>query len=332
MDEIRRLDFDTHLFGPVRSLAWDGDEVRDLAAGDTRFRLDGTSKRGGFTFGFHFDVTVTGPDGIAAVAKRRGTTALVMTGPTKRRQLGRDCYFADAYDYPIALFRGPDGRPLLAHCPQQYTVLHLDDARTGKRLTARRPTRTDYFHSHLLASPSGRWLASHGWVWHPFEAVLVFDVARVLADPALLDRTGWPFASRIDGEVAGIGWAADDHLLVSTTNDDPLGTDEDGAMLLASSIGCFDPAADAWCYRTQLERVAGELLDLGDHRHVVAFDGHPRLLDARTGETLRAWEDLPTGHRASCIDDRDRRPLALDHGHRRFAVGSDERVTIVELG
>ncbi len=332
MDEIHRQDIDISRLGPVRSLAWDGDELCDLAAGDARYRLDGTAERGKFYWGYGFDVTVIGPDEINAVAKRRGTKAIVSTGWRKNRQVNRDFYYADTYDYPITLFRGPDGRPLLAHCPTSYTHLQIDDARTGKRLTARRRTRKDYFHSRLSGSPSGRYLASAGWVWHPFEAIQVFDVAAALMDPKPLDGRGIELGSGIDGDVAGYAWTADDHLVVSTSDEEPLGNDEGGAMLGDSAIGCLDVAAGTWCYRTKLERAAGEVLDLGDHRHVVAFDGCPRLIDTRTGKTLRAWEDLPTGHRASCIDDRDRRPLAIDHGRRRFAVASDERVTMVGIG
>ena len=326
MDEIRRIDFIQP--GPVRSLAWVGDEVCDLAAGGTRFRLDGTLERATFFWGFDFDTAVSGPAGIAAVLKRRGTKALVWSGPDQVRQLNRDYYFADAFDYPLALFTGPQGQPLLAHCPDSYRTLQLEEAGSGRRLTARRTKSPDFFHSRLAASPSGHWLASAGWAWHPFETVLLFEVGPALADPRRLDRTVRP---PLEGEVAGIAWTVENHLLISSL-EEPTADDPAGGYQPIFKIGCFDPDSGQWCYRTDLPKVAGELLDLGDHRHVVAFDGYPRLLDARSGLALRTWPELPTGARASCLFDRDRQPLALDQGRARFAVANDSTVTIIELG
>jgi hypothetical protein len=206
--------------------------------------------------------------------------------------------------------------------------LQIEEARSGRRLTVRRTRSPDFFHSRLAASPSGRWLASAGWVWHPFETVLLFEVEAVLADPRQLDHSGAP---ALAGEVAGIAWTADNHLLISSI-EEPVGDDATGDYRPTFGLGCFDPDSRQWCYRTVLDQVAGELLDLGDHRHVVAFDSCPRLLDARTGRTLRAWPDLPTGARASCLSDHDRRPLALDHGHGRFAVAGESALSIIELG
>ncbi len=65
-----------------------------------------------------------------------------------------------------------------------YNRLEIEDARTGEPLTAgpeREPD--DFFHSRLAVSPSGRYLLSAGWVWHPWGCLVVFDLRQALADP-----------------------------------------------------------------------------------------------------------------------------------------------------
>lgn len=63
----------------------------------------------------------------------------------------------------------------------------LEDAGTGERLSARTGEVADFFHSRLRFSPGGGHLLSAGWVWHPWDALAVYDVAAVLADPTLLN-------------------------------------------------------------------------------------------------------------------------------------------------
>lgn len=64
---------------------------------------------------------------------------------------------SEAYRYPVALFTLPDGRTGIAHCPERYNRLEIEDAITGERLTAsgQREPR-DVFHSRLAVSGDGR--------------------------------------------------------------------------------------------------------------------------------------------------------------------------------
>ena len=40
----------------------------------------------------------------------------------------------------------------------------------------RTPHYLDYFHCGLLVSPDQRWIAEHGWVWHPFGIVTAWSL------------------------------------------------------------------------------------------------------------------------------------------------------------
>lgn len=317
-------------------MAWADDGLIDLVDGQCRYDLDGTTKPGDLQWGYNFDDALPGPDGLFILMKRRGTVALLVDGRQPLRQLNRDYYRADRFDYPATLFREPGGRVLLAHCPDLSFAIHLDDARTGERLTSRvQSRRTGLFHSRLAASPSGRWLASAGWAWQPWDTGAVFDVDSALASPAHLDSVGIGLADLVPEEIGGVAWTADDHLLVFTVRRGTIEAERDedeDTYVETGGIGCLDVAARAWCFRTPLDWAPGEVFDLGDHRHVVGLNQFPRLLDARAGTVLQRWDDLAVGRRDSSLEPGDRVPLAVDPRGRRFAVITGGVLSIISLG
>lgn len=80
------------------------------------------------------------------------------------RRLHRCDYYASAFVFPLALWVSDSGHTLLAHCPDDYNRVEIDDVDAGERLTAeagREPR--DFFHSRLAVSPSGRRLLTAGW-------------------------------------------------------------------------------------------------------------------------------------------------------------------------
>jgi hypothetical protein len=173
----------------IRSLCWRGDELVDWVGGGRAFAADGTERPARVNYGYRFDAATASPDGrFAVIYERLGTKGLLLHDGRIVRELDRSFNFADAYEYPVALFNDPGGRVLLAHCPGNYCRIELEEAETGRSLTAsadRKPS--DIFHSRLAASPHGKRLLSAGWLWHPLSLVVCFDVAQALADPRHLD-------------------------------------------------------------------------------------------------------------------------------------------------
>src|ERR1700761_6126937 len=148
----------------TRSLVWQGDTLVDWVDGN-RWRLDdGRMTRGSFSPGYRFDAAcATAAGRTVAIYERLGTKAVLVRDGKVLRELDRSYYHADAYEYPMALFIGPDGRVLIAHCPDAYNRLDFEDALTGERLTTH-PEREprDYFFSRLTLNPSGTRLMSAG--------------------------------------------------------------------------------------------------------------------------------------------------------------------------
>jgi len=252
-----------------RSLAWDGGELVDWVAGGTRWStVDGSQHDSGFGYRFNFDRAVVSPSGrYSVIYTERGTKGLVLDRGEILREINRSYYCSDDYAYPVALGRLPDGREVIAHCPDDYNRIHIDTLAGGKRLTRRRNKPDDTFHSRLSFSPDSRHLLSAGWWWHPFETACVFDVPAALAKPALLDRPVWelhrPFSGvPMNPDVRAACWIDDDRIVVTTSAED----DDGGNGWPAERSGVWSVREGRWLSRStwnpqgSLQRCAGGVL------------------------------------------------------------------------
>jgi hypothetical protein len=173
----------------ILSLCWRGDELVDWVGGGRAFASDGTEQPASVSLWLPFRRRndIAGWP-LCRDYERLGTKGLLLHDGRIIRELDRSFYHADAHEYPVALFNDPEGRLLIARCPGQYCRVELEEAESGRPLTAsadRKPS--DFFHSRLAASPHGTRLLSAGWLWHPLSCVVCFDVARALTDPRHLD-------------------------------------------------------------------------------------------------------------------------------------------------
>ncbi|MET8762587.1 hypothetical protein [Lentzea sp. NPDC004782] len=312
----------------AKSLIWAGGELVDVSAGWRPIPLDGSTAPSRFgPYGPQFDAATISPLGdVAVLMATAGTKALVL-GPdgTVRREINRSYYHAEAYRYPLTLCTMEDGRTGLVHCPSGYNRLDVEDALTGQLLTTgESPEQADIFHSRLMVPASGRYLLSAGWVWHPWDVVVVYDLQEALTDRSVLDswRGSFDLTDLSSTEVSGACFAGDD-LVVSTSSED----EDEELMRLSLADGGFR-------WRRQLDRTAGDLLPIaGDILSVHEF---PRLYSGEDGELLAEWPDLATGRSGTSIvwDKTFSGParVAVDEAGRRFAVTDGERVTVIHLG
>src|SRR5688572_28478363 len=119
----------------VRSLVWSGDELVDWVGGGARYRLDGEARPARVHFGFRFDAACAHGH-YAVIYERLGTKGLILHGGEVLREIDRSYYCADDYDYPVCLWSDAGGRVLMAHCPERYNRIEIEDVRTGERLTS----------------------------------------------------------------------------------------------------------------------------------------------------------------------------------------------------
>ena len=325
----------------IRSLCWRGDQLVDWVGGGRAFAPDGTETRARVSYSYRFDAATASPDGrFAVIYERLGTKGLLLHDGRIVRELDRSYYHASAYEYPVALFNDPDGRVLLAHCPGNYCRLELEEAETGRPLTAsadRKPS--DFFHSRLAASPHGKRLLSAGWVWHPLSLVECFDVAQALADPRHLDdRHGFP-SSFNPGltEESSACWLDDDCIAVAASAEPEQDSVESDVepRLRPCGLAVYDIANQTCLQAFQLDEPPGTIMALGK-RYVLSLYRHPKLVDLSTGKVVHVWTELRSGLQDGSImfqldGDAKPPPMAFDPASNRLAIVNGDTVTVIEF-
>jgi hypothetical protein len=312
----------------IRSLCWSGDSLVDWVAGGMKLWPGEPVAGSGPHFSEGFDAAKASPSGTYVVLyERLGVQGLVLKNGQPHREIQRTPYHAKTYDHPIEIFM-LDGREVLAHCPDEYCEIVIEDIETGERLSP--PVQQeDFFHSRLEASPSGNILLSAGWFWHPVEGVCVLDSRTLIPlNPEVGMRPNdhpWPpdemtSAVLIEEErfLAVSGFKANSH-------------DEQGdpREFPATSIGVFKIALGELESIAWLEEEAGTIMRVGD-RHVVGFYSYPKLFEIATGKVVRRWTEIPSGTQMSSISFYSVvPPMALDSANRRFAVAEGSKVHVV---
>jgi hypothetical protein len=318
----------------VKSLSWEGDHLVDWASCGDRYELDGTKHDAGCYLAYTFDAAAVSPSRrYAVVYERLGTKALLLDRGKVLRELNRSYYHAKVYEYPITLFRLPDGREVIAHCPEKFSRLDIDDLASGKRLTDRRTTDASApFHSRIAASASGTKLMSAGWIWQPNDVITVFDVEQVLSDPTVLDEHFLELYSTCS-EVSSAALQSDRFLILWSSKDaEDFGWDHPEPKLVPGGIAVYDLQDNAFVSAAMAEEEVGTMMPVGSD-HVVGFYDHPKLIELVSGKVVQRWPNIKSGSQNSSIiwGKELSPPIALDAANRRFAVAGDDGISVVLL-
>jgi hypothetical protein len=317
MDAIRSCKIPAN---DVRSLAWDGDDLVDWAAGARRYSLEEEPVRSGINYAYGFDAVAISPSGEYQVLyKRLGTKGLVLRHGELVREINRSYYFAEEYEYPVALLSLEDGRELIAHCPDEYCRLEIEDLATGTRLTSSQSRAPDdFFHSRLDVSPSGRYLSSAGWIWHPMDAVQVYDIEAALKDATHLDGGG--LLPRLFADESSAAFLDDKQIAV-------VQYDEPASMVLR----ILDLESSAELATIPLSRKLGTIMAVGPE-HLLSLYEHPKLLHLPSNQIVGSWPEIRSGIQVSSILYNETvipPPIALDPSNRRCAIASGDHIHVL---
>jgi hypothetical protein len=312
--------------GPVRSLCWEGDELVDYAGDGARFRLDGSVANATINWAYRFDSAVRSRDGsYRVIYEKLGTKGLVLRGNRCIREINRSFYHAHVYEYPVAIVDLPDGVVGLIHCPDEYNRLEIEEIESGVRLTSRPGKSPDFFHSRLQVSPSGKFLLSAGWVWHPLDFVQLFSLAEAVKCAEHLDKAMPMRLPEELFEIQSTAFQADNSLLLVGTNE----SDDAKSSLLAQ----YSVSEDRVSYQCALTTVPGTIMPAGDH-YFVGFFEHPKLFEICSGRVVLTWPDIVSGKQDSSIiwHREPPPPMAFDPARLRFAVADATGITVIQLG
>lgn len=312
----------------VRSLSWQGDDLIDWVGGGTRFSSNGSITAANVNFAGDFDAAVaTNAGDIVVIYKRLGTKAIVLENGQVVREINRSYYHADVYEYPVCLWERKEKPTMIIHCPDDYNQLEIEDAVSGQRFShSDRRTPPDFFHSRLSTNPSGTYLISAGWVWHPM------DVANIYGLPSSsgtcdLDS---PFAT-IDtaNEVSTCAWINDDLVLAANAESDEI---EEGEPFTSGSLGAWSVQSKQ-CSRLSLPKTTvGLLMPLGED-YVISFYEHPKLIRISDGVVIKEWMHIDSGKQTSSIIHHidSLPPIAIDSKGMRFAVACKGYIYVVSF-
>lgn len=219
--------------------------------------------------------------------------------------LNRGSYHVEQTPFPVVFFTSGD-TVLLVH-GTAWNRLDISNPRTGELLTKRDPTSyrrgeprpdhyLDYFHSHLVISSNGHWIAEDGWVWSPFGRTRAWSLRDWLEENVWESEDGKSLhyvTQRGYHWDAPLCWINNDTLVVWGLGDDDL--------YMLNAVLFFDPAS-------------GKFLRwfAGPKRGDLFFDNY---LFSTSSDGTDVW-DIETGERL--LSASQLTPHAYHHGTQQF--------------
>jgi len=229
---------------------------------------------------------------------------------------------ADVYEYPVTIF-SYENQICLAHCPEHYNVIEVENIETGKRLFKGNRPDIDFFQSRLQMSPNQKFLLSAGWIWHPVDSFLIYDLSDDISSPKIFDPNDLRREDIGLWEISEAVFIDDKYLLLSGYVDQ----DEDKGV----GMVVFDLNAEKLISKSLLTESTGKLMPV-DSMHTVSFYGYPKLINIQTGEIVQRWNDISVHRQNGSINTSATfTPIAIDPLNKRFAVATENSIEVVEL-
>ncbi len=302
----------------VKSLCWKGDDLVDHI-GLNIFSLNGELSFGKISWGSLLDSSISLFDGNYTVLfQRYGTKGLVLKDDELIREISRSYYCAEAYEFPVAIFTY-NNKICLAHCPEEYNILEIEDFVTGERLTAKGRESHDFFHSRLEVSPNGKYLLSAGWVWHPVDMIEIYDLTDI-SNPQWFNLYHNETLNLFEINSATF---LNDKVVVITGNEE-----EESQKFIYS----YDVEKEEVLTKAKLSEVAGNLMAI-DENFVLGFFEHPKLINISSGKIEEKWTEIESGKQNSSIKGQEEKfpIIAKDLANNRVAIANKDFIHILEF-
>lgn len=302
----------------VKTLCWQGEILLDYI-GSSGYSLSGERTDNNINWGYRFDRAISSDDGEYSILfENFGTKGLVLKGNTLLREINRSYYLANAYEYPATIFRSLDGKICMAHCPEEYNQIEIEDIETGERFTLSDRESHDFFQSRLQATSNGKYLLSAGWVWHPVNMVEVYDLSNT-ATPQYFNLYHDENLNLF--ELSSAVFIDDSTVAVSGNGEE---NEEERYVCV------YDVAKKEVLSKVKVAEITGNMMAV-DENHVVGFYENPKLIDLKTGEIVKKWTEISSGKQNSSIDLQNTKhpPTAIDVNGKRFAIANEDFIHVV---
>ncbi|WP_316787688.1 hypothetical protein [Pedobacter frigoris] len=312
----------------IKTICWKDDKILDWASG-TAYSMDGTEESIGCRYGFA-DSAISSDNGeYVFIYQKLGTKGLLLKNGELLREINRSYYCSEVYEYPAA-FATIQSKTYLIHCPLSYDQLDFEDVETGELITnIKNREPSDRFHSRLEISPDGRYLMSKGWVWHPLDVVMIFDLNKCIDNPQLLDEP--QFCPNVSAEICTASFV-DDNTVVIGSSDEVLGHDNIG-HLPPRHICLWDFKTNKLSKPVPIKENFGNLLAIDACRAWDLFD-FPKIIDISSGEIIERNKEVNSGKQQSAIINKaDYFPsIAFNKHTGQIAIKANERIEVLTPG
>jgi hypothetical protein len=310
----------------LKTICWKDNMIVDWAAGKT-YSLDGNVKQFGYSYAFGFDSAISSTNGdYVFIYQKLGTKGLLLKNGEILREINRSYYCANYYEFPAA-FITLENKTYLIHCPIAYNQLDFEDVENGEIVTNiqnRKPQ--DKFHSRLEISPNGTYLMSKGWVWHPLDNIMVFNIKECINNPLLLD--GPQFNPDVGVEVCTASFI-DDNTIIIGSSDEVI--DDDNIEKLPPKHICL------WYLKTgELSKPVKVKEDFGNLfainlNQVWDLFCFPKIIDINTGEIIEKNDKINSGkQQSSIISNTDSFPsIIFNRNTAQIAIRANEKIEVL---
>ncbi len=295
----------------------------DFVAGGNTYRLDGSYEQTQLEYGFGFDSAIVSDNGVYAVVYvRLGTKGILLNNGEMIREINRPYYCSDAYEYPIAFLKLPNGEYAIVHCPENYNEVVLESIDSAERTVIGKKVEGGPFFSRLKVNPSGKVIMHCGWWWHPFGLGATIDIEGCSPDSLRNKEWNEPFTSQV--EICSCDFLTDDLVVVSAT-DEAFDSDEEVKGLGLNEIGLFSLKENQFLkkVRPEGEYKRGTLIAI-DENVVLDLYELPKLIDLNTGAIVQEFEDINSGVQDSSIiwGINNVPPIAVNKVNKRIAIAN----------
>lgn len=348
MFTIKKYELDIQCSGAVKSLIWQGEMLVDWVSGGQTYTLDGTIINSAISWGYHkFDAAAISPSGrYIVVYETLGTKGIIVDitsgestnlhnptdeslfNPQVIREINRSYYQADAYCYPVVLFSMADGREIIAHCPDAYDKLAIENLESGERIYTLTDDETDYFFSRLSVNSTATRILSDGWSWHPCNMLMIRSIPSNADNELIHNNNAALFETPT--EVCSAAFVEDDLLMVSSASD-PEYSDSD-SWLPPCSIALYDVKKYQCVVTASFDEPIGTIIPVNSRLAFSLYE-NPKLIDLEAGKIVYRWRDISSGLQESSIlrNAPIVPPMAFDHMRKRLAVASQDFIHIIEV-
>jgi hypothetical protein len=312
--------------GFLKTISWLNENIIDWANAGQQYDIDGKrTQLCQYSYAYSFDGAITSIGGeYAFIYQKLGTKGLLLKNGDLLREINRSYYCANVYEYPAA-FITMNEVTYLIHCPAEYCRLDFENVETGEIVTdisGRQPD--DFFHSRLEVSPSGKFLLSKGWHWHPLDDVYVFDIEECLKDPILLDNP--KLHHRSPTEIGTASFIDDSKVLIGSSDEF---IDDEDDHFPPKHIAVWDIDTDKI---STLVKVNGEFGNLFAISEELAWDtfAYPKSININTGEILEKAESVNSGRqRSSIVNKEELVQIVFNPQTKQLAIANGESIEIL---